>query len=128
MRQPGADRDIPLRDLGQIFSPTWSPDDQAIAFSALTGGFTDLFVYALATNRLKQLTDDAFADLHPAWSPDGRTIAFFSMRAGGRDLWLMQSDGTRKRRLTRDGSLNEYPPWSPDGRTLAFQSAREGEF
>src|SRR5262249_45081667 len=77
-RQPR--RDIRLRDLGEIFTPNWSPDGKQIAFSALKGGLSDLFVYGLADGDLTQLTDDEFADLHPSWSPDGRTIAFASDR------------------------------------------------
>ena len=40
----GGDREIPFPSLGQILSPTWSPDGGAIAFSALADGFTDLYV------------------------------------------------------------------------------------
>ena len=48
-RAAGSDREIVFNELGQVLSPTWSPDGQAIAFSALAGGFTDLYVYDLAT-------------------------------------------------------------------------------
>ena len=71
-------RDIRLRDLGEIFNPSWSPDGKHIVFSAMKGGLSDLFVYTIADGTLAQLTDDEFADLHPAWSPDGKTIAFAS--------------------------------------------------
>ena len=32
----------------EIFNPTWSPDGQAIAFTGMSRGLTDLFVYDLA--------------------------------------------------------------------------------
>jgi hypothetical protein len=67
-------------ELDQIFEPTWSPDGQQIAFSALRGGATDLYTYDLKTRALRRLTRDAYADLQPAWSPDGRTIAFATDR------------------------------------------------
>ena len=73
-------RDIRLRDLGEIYNPSWSPDGKQIVFSAMKGGLSDLFVYTMADGTLAQLTDDEFADLHPAWSPDGKTIAFASDR------------------------------------------------
>ena len=63
-----------------MLSPSWSPDGSSIAFSALAGGFTDLYVCDVANGALEQLTDDAFADLQPAWSHDGRTIAFVTER------------------------------------------------
>ena len=80
MRDDGRNRELVFTQLGQILSPTWSPDGTSIAFSALAGGFTDLYVFELATSTLRQLTDDAPADLQPAWSHDGRTIAFVTER------------------------------------------------
>ncbi|MGH9372063.1 MAG: BamA/TamA family outer membrane protein, partial [Vicinamibacterales bacterium] len=60
--------------------PTWSPDGRAIAFSAMKGGVSDLFVVDASGGAPRQLTRDAYADLQPAWSPDGRTIAFATDR------------------------------------------------
>ncbi|MCA1587105.1 MAG: peptidase S9, partial [Acidobacteria bacterium] len=73
-------REVGLPELGEIFNPTWSPDGRRIAFSALTGGVSDLYVYDLTANRLERLTDDPYSDLEPAWSPDGQAIAFVTDR------------------------------------------------
>ena len=72
--------EIRFPQLGEILSPTWSPDGRRVAFSALTGGTSDLYMYDLEAKSLKPLTSDLFGDLHPAWSPDGRWIAFVSER------------------------------------------------
>ena len=40
-------REIKFEAFGEIFQPTWAPDGNSIAFSAQTGGFTDLFIYDL---------------------------------------------------------------------------------
>ena len=85
----GGGREIAFESLGQILSPTWSPDGNVIAFSALAGGLTDLYAYDLRNQRLRQLTDDAFADLQPAWSHDGRSIAFVTERYSS-DLRALQ--------------------------------------
>ena len=74
------EREVPLRDLGEVHSPTWSPDGRYVAFSAITGGLTDLYIYDLQAGTLRKMTSDAFADLQPAWSPDGRSIAFVTDR------------------------------------------------
>jgi Tol biopolymer transport system component len=99
------EREIPFDRLGEIYHPTWSPDGRRIAFSAIAGGITDLYVYDLEASKgdvagvtrdasgatasalppglppgLQKLTSDAYADLQPAWSPDGKTIAFVTDR------------------------------------------------
>jgi len=63
-------------DLGEILNPAWSPDGGTIVFSAMSGGFSDLYLYDLKADTLRRLTNDKFADLEPAWSPDGKRIAF----------------------------------------------------
>ena len=96
---PASVREIPFQHLGEILNPTWSPDGRAIAFSAVFGGLTDLFVYDLETATAR-LTNDPFTDLQPAWSPDGRTIAFVTDRfTTSRDLasvptaWRSSTEG-----------------------------------
>ena len=130
MRGRGRDREIVFTALGQILSPTWSPDGRAIAFSALAGGFTDLYVHDLGRGDLRQLTDDAFADLQPAWSHDGRTIAFVTeryssdlaaMRFGRPRLALMDIATAAVRPAgieAGSGQLN--PQWSAGDRELYF--------
>ena len=80
MREGRQNRELVFNQLGQVLTPTWSPDGKSIAFSALAGGFTDLYLFDLSTNTLRQLTDDPSADLQPSWSHDGHTIAFVTER------------------------------------------------
>src|SRR5512138_13880 len=74
------EEEIALPQMGEVYNPTWSPDGKRIAFSALAGGLTDLYVYDLAAKKVTRLTDDAYCDLQPAWSPDGKSIAFVTDR------------------------------------------------
>jgi hypothetical protein len=69
-----------FKDLGEIYNPAWAPDGRRIAFSALTGGVLDLFVYDLQTKQLQRLTDDPFADLDPEWTPDGKELVWVTDR------------------------------------------------
>jgi dipeptidyl aminopeptidase/acylaminoacyl peptidase len=80
------ERRIKPQGLAALWNPAWSPDGKTLAFSGTTGAATDLFVLDLETERLRQLTDDVYADLQPAWSPDGRTLAFTSDRGPATDL------------------------------------------
>ena len=130
------ERDIAMREVDEVINPVWAPDGHAIAFTGLSQGLTDLYVYDLASTTLRRLTDDAFADVQPAWSPDGRRIAFATDRfssaldtlsIGSYRLALIDPTSGVVEPVgvfTTGKSIN--PQWSPDGTALYFLSDRDG--
>jgi hypothetical protein len=128
--------EISLPKLGEIFTPSWSPDGRAVVFSASNGGYTDLFVYDFEAKGVRQLTNDAYADLQPAWSPDGSSIVFVTDRfstklptldAGNYRLAAIDPAGREVRALPGfEVGKNINPQWSRDGRNLFFISDRSG--
>ena len=130
------DKEVVFPQLGEILNPTWSPDGRFIAFSALVGGLSDIFMYDLEEDKLERMTDDAFADLYPAWSPDGRFIAFVTDRfstdlsilsIGNYELALkdMETGDIQKVPGFRNAK-NINPQWSPDSKSLYFLSDQNG--
>ena len=136
VRDGGAERELIFPAIGQVLSPTWSPDGASIAFSAIAGGWTDLYVTDVATGSLRQVTYDAFADLHPAWSHDGRTIAFATERfSSDPDTWrigrlrlaLLDVDSNAVRPLhVAGGGMQINPQWSKDDAELYFIGDPDG--
>jgi Tol biopolymer transport system component len=132
----GKQAEIPFPDLGEIDTPSFSPDGRRIVFSALSGGFTDLFVYDLQSKALRRLTEDAFADLQPVWSPDGRQVAFVTDRfstdldtldAGNYRLALLEVDSAQITPLaTFEKGKNINPQWTADGKGVYFLSDHSG--
>jgi Tol biopolymer transport system component len=134
---PGrGDRELIFPTLGQVLSPTWSPDGGSIAFSAIAGGWTDLYVADVASGALRRITNDGFADLHPAWSHDGRTIAFATeryssdletLRIGSPRLALLDvgTNVIRPLAVTTAG-MQINPQWSKDDGELYFVGDPEG--
>jgi Tol biopolymer transport system component len=130
------EKEIAFENLGEILNPTWSPDGRYIAFSALEGGLTDIFMYDLGSGELKKLTDDPFSDLYPAWSPDGRSIAFVTDRFSS-DLSILNIGELQMALLNPEtgemekipgfaGAQNINPQWSPDSKALFFLSDQNG--
>src|SRR5262245_28072084 len=129
-------QEVEIPELEEIFNPTWAPDGQAICFTGMTRGLTDLFVYDLGTSKLRRLTNDAYADLQPAWSPDGRRIAF----ATDRFTSNLETLAIGQYRLAvidvETGSIDPIntftsgkhitPQWTADGRGLLFIADPDG--
>lgn len=93
----------------------------------------DLFLLAVASGELKQLTNTSSLEADPKLSPDGKRVAFRL----DHDLWVMEVASGKRTRLTsagtelvRNGELDwVYPEelglstaywWSPDGRRIAY--------
>jgi Tol biopolymer transport system component len=130
------EREIKFEDIGEITDPTWSPDGRQIAFSAIVGGVTDLYVHDLRSGATRRLTNDAFADLQPSWAPDGRQVAFVTdrfstrlenLRAGNYRLASIDpASGDIRPLPSFEEGKNIDPDWSADGASLFFVSDRSG--
>jgi len=105
-----------------IVAPALSQDGESVAFTALG----DLWHWSFATDELKQLTDDRFAEATPSFSPDGKYIAYVSDRSGSQQLWLHNlRDGTQR---VLDNTLSgvSFPSWSPAGKHIAYFGEQPG--
>ena len=131
--------EVGFEALGEIFHPALSPDGTAVAFSAIAGGFTDLYLYEFGTGSLTRLTDDLASDQQPAWSPDGRQIAFATERFssdpetltfGPLQLALFDRATREIRPVQLPDAFRAVkhmnPQWGPEGRMLYFIAAPQG--
>src|SRR5690606_5190831 len=69
-----------MGDISEFANIAWSPDGETVAFSGLQNGYSDIYLYNLATKTLTQLTDDGYSDYQPAFSRDGKRIVFSTDR------------------------------------------------
>jgi Tol biopolymer transport system component/archaellum component FlaF (FlaF/FlaG flagellin family) len=72
---------------GDATNHAWSPDDQFIAYQSDRDGDLDIYIYAVATGKTRQLTDNAIPDYAPMWKCDSETVVFTSDITGNPDIF-----------------------------------------
>ncbi|MBN1351264.1 PD40 domain-containing protein [candidate division KSB1 bacterium] len=123
-----------------IFTPSWSPKGDEIAFVGIQNGFGDIYAVNLETEKLRRITNDKFSDIEPSWSPDGSKLIFVSDRGEhtsteydeqfriqdidfrNLDIYIIEADGSHIERITDTPELEHYPVFSPTGDKFAFTS------
>ncbi|GAB5551686.1 MAG: basic secretory protein-like protein [Saprospiraceae bacterium] len=65
-----------IKGLPAFSNPAWSPDGKSILLTGKVEGQTDLFLFDIKTEKLTQLTNDIYSELHPSWNVDGTQIVF----------------------------------------------------
>jgi Tol biopolymer transport system component/DNA-binding winged helix-turn-helix (wHTH) protein len=122
---------------GRATSPAFSPDGSRIVFAwngnSVPGvkGF-DLYVKALGSETLLQLTRRPSEWISPTWSPDATQIAFHRIAGADTGIYVVPALGGPERKLlsTRlPGGWAHFSTisWSPDGKWLALADALPGE-
>lgn len=130
-------RKLKFGEVDAITNPAWSPDGSRLAFSGSDGGYTDLYLYHMKNDSLRNLTNDRYSDLQPAWSPDGNRLAFVTDRGPDTDFEELTFGNTviGLYDLSTDeiGIVPEFydakhinPQFSPDGGSLYYISDYEG--
>jgi dipeptidyl aminopeptidase/acylaminoacyl peptidase len=101
---------------GGVFTPSWSPVDNRIAFER--NG--TLAVVAATGGAPANLP--ASGGHNPSWSHDGSKLAY---DAGGR-IWILDLALSSSAPITSGSTTDMHPTWSPDGNWIAFASRRSG--
>jgi Tol biopolymer transport system component/DNA-binding winged helix-turn-helix (wHTH) protein len=122
---------VPLTTLpGMVWSPTFSPDGNQIAFVWQNDVFppsADLYVKQIGNDSSLRLTHGAkdIYSVRPAWSPDGKNIAFcrWAPSAADSGIFLISPLGGPERKISSTTCAEKFGnilSWSADGRQLAF--------
>jgi hypothetical protein len=102
-------------------SPDFSPDGRKVAFSAMQGGVTDIFVVDLETRNITNITKDSFADYAPTWTPDGAAMITTTRVSGNEKLFRVEVADGKRTQLTF-GTHDEGGAQYLDDNTLVFSS------
>jgi hypothetical protein len=113
----------------KIGAPSFTSDGNMIIFSALDqGGKSDLYIFDIAANLLKRLTNDYYDDREPDVSPDGKTIVFSSDRTSygwnnRYNLFLYDIQSGSISYLTTGDRTDFSPQFSPDGKKIIYTTS-----
>lgn len=72
---------------GQALNQSWSPDDQLIAYQSDLDGDNDIYVYDVATQTTRLVSDNTIEDYAPTWFCTGPVIVFTSDVMGDSNLF-----------------------------------------
>ena len=109
---------LPLPE-GQKSQPAWSPDRTLLAYTAMVGGQSDVWVYDSRTTHATPLVEDHEDASWPAWSPNGDEVAI--VRSTRTSHLFAGEPGAADRRQLTDGPAYDFAlKTSPDGKWIAF--------
>jgi hypothetical protein len=119
------DRSIPM-PVEQQLAPTYSPDGKTIAFAAIQGPQSDIFLYDIASGDLRNITNDSFFDGAPVFSPDGKWLIYSSVGEEYAKLYRLNLANPTERFQLTTGDWNDIDAYfSPDGKRLFFASDKQ---
>ncbi|MFH1260279.1 MAG: Tol-Pal system beta propeller repeat protein TolB [Elusimicrobiota bacterium] len=109
-----------------VLLPTWSVDAENIYFTTFFDGNPDLYLYSLASGKIKPFSVRHGLNMSAAVSPDGKLVALTRTEKGDPEIFLLDSAGKTVRRLTFSKGADTSPSFSSTGREIVFVADREG--
>ena len=94
-------------------APAWSPDGKKIAYTAMTGGTRQIWVYDLEKRKERQLTRGAGNKENPSWAPDSLHLTFNAIGKGTSDLFILNLNQPNAVKITSGDGENRFPSWEP---------------
>ena len=116
-----------LESTQPIMSPTWSADDQWLAYVSFENRLSAIFIQRVRTGERRLVSQRLGVNGAPAFSPDGTRLALTLSGSGGNlDIWLLDLATQGLTRLTDDPAVDTEAAWAPDGKSIYFTSDRAG--
>ncbi len=114
------------RNKSEECQPSFSPDDQWIAFISNRDGNKEIYVMQADSGADQtRLTNTPGDEAWPVFTPDNKRILFQSTRNKETNIFIMNGDGTGETQLTKTGGMN--PVITVDDKTILFTNIINGK-
>ena len=99
----------------------WSPSEDRLVFSAVTGSRVELWLWALEDRESERFGDlESSVPFNTVFSPDGEWVAY-TQRAGQAATYVQSLSAPEARyQIGRDEEAVHHPLWTPDGSRLYY--------
>ncbi|NOU45869.1 MAG: hypothetical protein HOO86_02265 [Bacteroidales bacterium] len=130
-------------DFQKITHISYSPDGRSLAMSAVRNGKPDIYIFDIAANSHRQVTNDFYTDLTPVFT-DGHHVVFSSNRSSDTlslqlkpenqpphfDLFSFETNGKSNiaKRLTNTPAISEILPSLSKANNINYLSDENGVY
>ena len=94
-------------------APAWSPDGKKIAYTAMTDGTRQIWIYDLDKRKERQLTRGPGNKENPSWAPDSLHLTFNSMNKLVADIYILNLNQPQTLKITNGEGDKRFPSWEP---------------
>lgn len=91
--------------------PAWSPDGKKIAYSAISSGVRQIFIYDIERGTETQLTDGYGHKENPTWAPNSLHLMFNSTTPDSSELFMINLNQKKGVKVTRGSGEKRFPAW-----------------
>ena len=99
----------------------WSPTEDRLAFSAMTGTSVELWMWALEDREGGRFGDtQSSVPFNTVFSPDGQWVAYTQRGEGAATYVQSLSVPAARYQIGRDEEIVHHPLWAPDGSRLFY--------
>lgn len=94
-------------------APCWSPDGTKIAYTALTNGTRQIWIYDLVKRKEWQLTKGSGNKENPTWAPNSMHIMFNTTDSNRAELYMVNLNQAEAVKITSGPGEKRFPSWEP---------------
>lgn len=123
----GANDRVLLSSSEPLLSPSWSPDNNRIAYVSFENGRSEVFVrYPFLRRKTQKLPSFDGIVNAPSWHPLSNKLLLTMSKNGNKDIYLYHFDNEYLERITYDEAIDTEASFSPNGKSIVFTSNRSG--